>query len=96
MAVGAAMPYDMKLQRIALVAGSASAGATLQVSGSLPKNASENLQLIGRFMSHLSASAALRRRLSEVDFAGIGGDDFKDSNETVFKIVGKVVPGSRP
>jgi hypothetical protein len=96
LAVGAAMPYDIKLKRIALVAGSPGLGTTLEISGTLPKNGNENLQLIGRFMSRLSASAALRRRVREVGFAGIGEDDTKDSKDTVFKIVGKVPSGSSP
>jgi hypothetical protein len=96
MTIGAAMPYDMKLKRIALVAGPPTTGTTLEVSGILPKAGSYNLQLIGRFMGRLTNSAALHRRLSEVDFDGVGEDDNKDSGDTAFKIVGKVLAGSRP
>jgi hypothetical protein len=96
MSVGAAMPYDMKLKRIALVSGAGSVGTTLEVSGTLPKDGKDNLQLIGRFMTRVSASPALRRRLIEVNFAGAGQADSKDSEDTVFKIVGKVAAVPRP
>jgi hypothetical protein len=96
MSVGAAMPYDMKLKRIALVSGAGSVGTTLEVSGTLPREGKDNLQLIGRFMTRVSASPALRRRLTEVTFAGAGQADSKDSEDTVFKIVGKVAVGPKP
>ena len=95
--VGSAMPYDMKLKRIALVAGATNAGTTVEISGTLPKGGSDNLQLIGRFMTRLSAAPALRQRLTEVKFAGTGEGDAEDSsNETVFKIVAKVAVGATP
>ena len=94
--VGAAMPYDMKLKRLALVAGAGTAGTSFELSGTLPKDGKDNLQLIGRFITRLSAASGLRRRFSEVTFAGAGQGDSKESDETVFKIVGKVAGGATP
>jgi hypothetical protein len=97
MALAAMMPYDMKLKRLALVEANGSAGATFELSGTLPKGDADNLQLIGRFMKRLSASPALRRRFSEINFAGAGEGDAKDSEESVFRIVAKVAPtGAMP
>ncbi len=92
MALSAMMPYDMKLKRLALVEGAGTAGATFELSGTLPKGDPDNLQLIGRFMKRLSASTALRRRFTEINFAGAGEGDSKDSDESVFRIVAKVAP----
>ena len=94
--VGAAMPYDMKLKRVALVTGAGTTGTTLEISGSLPKNGKDNLQLIGRFITRITASSGLRRRFSEVTFAGTGQSDTKENDETIFRIVGKVVGGATP
>ena len=43
-------------------------------------------------MKRLSASVALRRRFTEINFAGAGEADAKDSDESVFRIVAKVAP----
>ena len=96
MSVGAAMPYDMKLKRIALVGGAGNVAPSFELSGILPQGGRDNLQLIGRFITRLSASTALRRRFSEVTFAGVGQGDVKDSEETLFKVVGKVAGGATP
>jgi hypothetical protein len=45
-------------------------------------------------MKRLSASPALRRRFTEINFAGAGEADTKDSNESIFRIVAKVAPVS--
>jgi hypothetical protein len=94
--VAAAMPYDMKLKRLALVTGPGTAGTTFEISGALPKDGKDNLQLIGRFITRLTTAPGLRRRFSEVTFAGVGQGDTKDSDESPFKIVGRVVGGSTP
>lgn len=96
LSVGAAMPYDMKLKRLALISGPARVGTTFELSGMLPKGGKDNLQLIGRFITKLTAAPDLRRRFSGVTFAGAGEGDSKDSDETVFKIVGKVAGGTAP
>jgi hypothetical protein len=96
MTVGAAMPYDMKLKRMALIQGSGTTPPSLEISGALPRAGAENLQLIGRFMNRLSASPQLRRRFTEINFGGAGEADAKDSDETLFKIVAKVSPGAAP
>lgn len=102
MAVSAAMPYDMKLKRLALIQGTGAAAPSFELEGSLPKGGTDNLQLIGRFMKRLSASQALRKRFAEIDFGGAAeGDaklgeaassDPKDDGESVFKLVAKVTP----
>jgi len=94
--VGAAMPYDMKLKRLALISGPGTVGTTFEISGTLPKDGKDNLQLIGRFITRLTKASGLRRRFSEVTFAGTGQGDSKDSEESVFRIVGKVVGGTTP
>ena len=101
MTVGAAMPYDMKLKRVALVQGTGTAGTTFELDGSLPRGGADNLQLIGRFMNRLSASQALHRRFTEINFGGAGENqkaatDDKDAGDgdSAFKIVAKVVPTS--
>jgi hypothetical protein len=94
--VGAAMPYDMKLKRIALVQGQGTLAPAFELSGILPKGGGDNLQLIGRFMTRFSALPGLRRRFTEVNFAGVGDGDNKDGEEAVFKIVGKVAVGAKP
>jgi len=94
MALSAMMPYDMKLKRLALVQASGSTGATFELSGTLPKGDADNLQLIGRFMKRVSASPALRRRFTEINFAGAGEGDAKDSDESVFRIIAKVAPAA--
>ena len=94
MALAAMMPYDMKLKRLALVEGAGTAGATFELSGTLPKGDADNLQLIGRFMKRLAASPGLRRRFTEINFAGAGESDAKDSDESLFRIVAKVAPAS--
>lgn len=104
MTVSAAMPYDMKLKRLALVQGNGTAGASFELDGSLPKGGADNLQLIGRFMNRLSASAALHRRFAEINFGGAGenqakaGDEDKAAEEgdSAFKIIAKVAPGAAP
>ncbi len=110
MSVGAVMPYDMKLKRIALVQGTGTAGTSFELDGTLPRGGADNLQLIGRFMKRLSASPALRRRFTEINFAGSGEGEAKDSGvqadgaqsggESVFKITAKVgaapIPGATP
>jgi hypothetical protein len=92
MALAAMMPYDMKLKRLALVQAAGTGGATFELAGTLPRGDADNLQLIGRFMKRLSASPALRRRFTEINFAGAGEADTKDSNESIFRIVAKVAP----
>ena len=52
------MPYDMKLKRIALVTGAGTAGTTFEISGTLPRDGKDNLQLIGRFITRLTKSPA--------------------------------------
>jgi len=94
MALAAVMPYDMKLKRLALVQSAGTGGATFELAGTLPKGDADNLQLIGRFMKRLSASPGLRRRFTEINFAGAGEGDAKDSDESVFRIVAKVAPTS--
>ncbi|MBA2588144.1 MAG: hypothetical protein H0U98_05900 [Alphaproteobacteria bacterium] len=94
--VGAAMPYDMKLKRLALLTSPGAAGTTLEISGTLPRDGKDNLQLIGRFITRLTKSAALRRRFSEVTFAGTGQGDSKDEDQSAFKIVAKVAGGTAP
>ena len=94
MALAAMMPYEMKLKRLALVQGAGTAGATFELSGSLPKGDADNLQLIGRFMKRLAASPSLHRRFTEINFAGAGEGDTKDSDESLFRIVAKVAPTS--
>ena len=94
--IGAAMPYDMKLKRLALVPGQGTAPTTFELSGTLPKDGKDNLQLIGRFITRLSAAPGLRRRFSGITFAGAGQSDNKDSDESIFKIVGKVEGGATP
>jgi hypothetical protein len=94
MALSAMMPYDMKLKRLALVEANGSTGASFELSGTLPKGDADNLQLIGRFMKRLSASPALRRRFTEINFAGAGEGDAKDSDESVFRIIAKVAPAA--
>lgn len=97
MAVSAAMPYDMKLKRLALVQGTGTAGASFELDGTLPKDGADNLQLIGRFMNRLSASSALRRRFTEINFGGAGENQAKagetsDDGESAFKVIAKVAP----
>jgi hypothetical protein len=102
MTVGAAMPYDMKLKRLALVQGTGTTGPSFELEGALPKGGADNLQLIGRFMKRLSASQALRRRFNEVSFGGaaenqtqngeVAQADLKDGGEAVFKLVARVAP----
>ena len=94
--IGAAMPYDMKLKRLALVPGQGTTATTFELSGTLPKDGKDNLQLIGRFITRLSAAPGLRRRFSGITFAGAGQSDAKDSDESLFKIVGKVEGGATP
>jgi hypothetical protein len=94
--IGAAMPYDMKLKRLALVPGQGTAPTTFELSGTLPKDGKDNLQLIGRFITRLSSAPGLRRRFSSITFAGAGQSDSKDSDESLFKIVGKVDGGATP
>ena len=107
MAVGSAMPYDMKLKRLALVQGTGTAGPSFELEGTLPKGGADNLQLIGRFMKRLTASQALRRRFTEVNFGGTtesqtqngeaAGGAVKDDSDAVFKLVAKVAPaGTTP
>jgi hypothetical protein len=84
----------MKLKRLALVQGAGTAGATFELAGTLPKGDADNLQLIGRFMKRLSASPGLHRRFTEINFAGAGEADSKDSDESLFRIVAKVAPAS--
>jgi predicted Zn-dependent protease with MMP-like domain len=103
MAVSAAMPYDMKLKRLALIPGTGSAGTSFELDGTLPMGGADNLQLISRFMKRLSASPALRRRFTEISFGGAADGDAKigeaqnggatDSQDSVFKLVAKVGPG---
>jgi predicted Zn-dependent protease with MMP-like domain len=101
MAVGATMPYDMKLTRMALTAATGGTPGTFEVTGTLPKGGMDNLQLIGRFMKRLGASAALHRRFPEIAFAGAGqsdakaGDD-KTSDESQFRLTAKVAAGVTP
>lgn len=100
MSVAALMPYDMKLKHLALIPGTGTAGTNLELTGTLPSGGIENLQLIGRFMNRLSASTALRRRFTEIDFGGAGDAAAKSDNseqasiqadqESAFKIVAKV------
>jgi hypothetical protein len=92
MAVSAMMPYDMKLKHLALVSGSGTTGPSFELTGILPKGDTDNLQLIGRFMKRLSASTALHRRFTEINFAGVGTGDSKDSEESQFRILAKVAP----
>ena len=93
--VGAAMPYDMKLKRVALVTGPGTAGTTFEISGALPRDGKDNLQLIGRFITRLTKTPSLRR-FSEVTFAGTGQGDSKESDDSAFKIIGKVAGGAAP
>jgi hypothetical protein len=103
MTLSAAMPYDMKLKRLALVQASGTAAASFELDGTLPRGGADNLQLIGRFMKRLSASQALGRRFTEINFGGAAEGDAKDSDakdgnsqdsqDSVFKIVAKVAPG---
>jgi hypothetical protein len=101
MNIGSAMPYDMKLTRMALVASNGSTPASFEVSGTLPKGGMDNLQLIGRFMKRLDSSAPLHRRFPEFAFAGAGqsdakaGDD-KAPDESQFRLTAKVAAGAAP
>jgi hypothetical protein len=100
MAVSAAMPYDMKVKRLALIQGTGTAGASFELEGILPKGGADNLQLIGRFMKRLSGSQALHKRFSELNFGGAAEPDAKlgeasadptaQDGESVFKLVAKV------
>ena len=92
MAVSAMMPYDMKLKHLVLVQGSGTTPSSFELAGILPKGDADNLQLIGRFMKRLSASPALHRRFTEINFAGVGAGDSKDGDESEFKILAKVAP----
>jgi hypothetical protein len=101
LAVGAAMPYDMKLTRLALNAAVGTTPASFEVVGSLPEDGMNNLQLIGRFMKRLSVSAALRHRFTEVRFAGTGQPDARagegpgsdgQAGETQFRLTAPVTP----
>lgn len=97
LAVGSAMPYDMKLTRLALNAAVGTTPASFEIVGSLPRDGMNNLQLIGRFMKRLSASTALHRRFAEVHFAGAGQPDAKAGAEeqvgqTEFRLTAPVAP----
>lgn len=101
MTLGSAMPYDMKLTRMALVAASGSTPAKFELTGTLPKEGINNLELIGRFMKRLGTSAALHRRFPEIAFAGAGqGDartaDGKADDESQFRLTAKVAVGAKP
>lgn len=104
MAVGAAMPYDMKLKRMALIQGNATTAPSFELEGALPRAGADNLQLIGRFMKRLSASQGLHRRFAEINFGGAAENDVKSGDnrgagapspaddQAVFKLVAKVTP----
>jgi hypothetical protein len=72
MTIAAAMAYDMKLTHIEMSATRPGSDAALNLTGSLPKGGSDNLQLIGKFMSRLASSPAATRRFGEFTFAGAG------------------------
>jgi hypothetical protein len=94
--VGAAMPYDMKLKRLALVTGIGTAGTTFEISGALPKDGRDNLKLIGRFITRLTKTSGLRRRFSDVTFAGTGQGDTNESEDSTFRVIGRVSGGATP
>jgi hypothetical protein len=102
MAVGAAMPYDMKLKRMALIPATGTATPSFELEGALPQAGADNLQLIGRFMKRLSTSQGLHRRFAEINFGGAAESGLKSErdasaaspvdNQAVFKLVAKVTP----
>lgn len=95
LSISAAMPYDIKLKRIAVTAGAGTVASTLEITGILPHEGQDNLQLVSRFITRLTGTASLRRRFSDVSFAGLGAGDAKDSSETSFKVIAKVA-GAAP
>jgi hypothetical protein len=95
-AISASLPYDVKLKQMVLLPASGSNGATLQISGLLPRAGQDNLQLIGRFISKLSASPKLRHRLGDISFAGVGQGTTDENPESQFSIVAKIAEGPKP
>jgi hypothetical protein len=95
-AISGSLPYDVKLKQLVLLPASGSNGATLQIAGLLPRAGQDNLQLIGRFISKLSASPKLRHRLGDISFAGVGQGTTDENPESQFNIVAKIAEGPKP
>lgn len=95
-AISGSLPYNVKLKQMVLLPASGSNGATLQIAGLLPRAGQDNLQLIGRFISKLSASPKLRHRLGDISFAGVGQGTTDENPESQFSIVAKIAEGAKP
>jgi predicted Zn-dependent protease with MMP-like domain len=70
MTIASAMAYDMKLTHIEMSASRPGSDSTLELTGTLPKDGTDNLQLIGKFMSRLAAAPASSRRFGDFTFSG--------------------------
>ena len=72
MSVGAVMPYDMKLKRLALVQGTGTAGTTFE-TGRHPAQGRRGQSATDRPVHEAALGVAgLRRRFTEINFAGAG------------------------
>jgi hypothetical protein len=101
MTIAAAMAYDMKLTHIEMTAARPGSDAGLELTGSLPKDGSDNLQLIGKFMSRLEASPAAARRFGDFTFAGAaaapatGADAAAGAGDMQFHLRAKLAGATR-
>lgn len=94
--IAGSLPYDVRLKQLVLLPAAGSTGATLQITGLLPQGGQGNLQLVGRFIGKLSASAKLRHRLDDITFAGVGQGSTPENPESQFSIVAKISEGAKP
>jgi len=92
LALAGAMPYDMKLTHVAFTAAKPGSPPLLDITGHLPKNGRDNLQLIGHYIARVSGDSALKRRFKQIDFAGAGAEDKPDDPQMQFHITAKVAP----
>jgi hypothetical protein len=103
MTIAAAMAYDMKLTHIEMSVARPGSDAALELTGSLPRNGSDNLQLIGKFMSRLASNPAATRRFGDFTFAGAsdaagpsaGADAAPDSGQMQFHLNAKLAGTAR-
>jgi hypothetical protein len=105
MTIASAMAYDMKLTHIEMSASRPGSDATLELTGSLPKDGTDNLQLIGKFMSRLAASPAANRQFGDFTFSGAGdaagpaanadGGAAGNSSQMQFRLITKLAGAAR-
>ena len=96
--IASAMAYDMKLTHIELAAARPGSDAVLELTGNLPGEGTDNLQLVGKFMSRLASMPAASRRFGDFIFAGAGDitspaantDAARNSGEMQFHLSAKL------